>query len=642
MSTQQIEYTNIETVNWNPQSDGGNVVDSRAYQASFVQNRAYETYEGKITKIEVKVHPNSTMGGAKIFLINSLTNEVIYVSDSVSVTTSKSLECYPEIIVSVPFRVGIAPISGDLRSTIYEDPSENPPLGLQKNSSLTYSSLILGLTWTSAFNYAQYSFSSRVSFLVTRGPINLSGEEVNYRKGSKSISAHNAINCSVLPSDKNETNREGSLIKPGIGDRTFQDYPGKILPAVIQGIRDITEALGCKTGNIRIGDRAAVNSHGVSLNIGVSSGAEYKYNLLVTPTHQHKSMPVNIQLSKRYGIPILGQYSLQIGDILIEDYSGTDTNLDSLSWSLNPSQLADGVNKAKISLKYPEPQKFEEISFEIFKEEVRRTFVERLFRNYDGGYSGDRLNAANKYGEIYPCFLVPDGSGSTLIKTTDFTSISLQKYLDIQGITIDAEGARVLVSFDKGTTWKSRIDGSWQSVDLSNIPAYGMDNDTLNGITLAQWSAVFKPTSIDFAIHLDNSLSNYYDYSSNKLMGSYSGTTSYTYLYPQAGYRLTDIVYTLKGNGSQSSSTYPTNYSVLSCRVGSTEVFGELSSWQLISGTYTFPNRLKDSESILFWKGHNAVPTNSVTVYQAPRLAYLKAINIQITPNLKTGYAFIM
>lgn len=399
---------------------------------------------------------------------------------------------------------------------------------------------------------------------------------------------------------------------------------------------------GVRINDTLAGIRSTVYLEGVSVDpIDTTSNADDKFHLLVTPTHQYKNQLVKVEASNSYGFPLLGRYQLEINSLVVIPYGPNDSDLRSISFDLYPYQLADGVNKCIIHILYPDSSR-QYLDFEIVKEDAKRTQVERLFRKYDGGYRGDRLNAANKYGEIHPCFLAPDGSASTLIKTTDFTSISLQKYLDIQGVNIDAEGARIMVSFDKGITWKSRIDGSWQSVDLSNIATYGMNNEAINSITLAQWSAAFKPTSLDFAIYLDNSLSNYYDYSSNKLMGTYSGTTSYTYLYPQAGYRLTDIVYTLKGNGSQSSQTYPTNYSVLWGYVGATMVLNKSSPYALEAGAYTFSNRLREAEYIVYWKGHNSVPTNSITVYQAPRLAYLKSINIQITPNLKTGYTFIM
>lgn len=643
-SVPTYDYTDIRQVNWNPPSGGGNTIAANAYQNSFIQSQAYSTYEGLITKVEAKIHPTSTMGSTRIFLMNAITNEVVYVSGAISVPTSKIVECYPNITLSAPFKVGLAPLTGNFYGWGQGDPGEILPQGVQSGTP-SYSVMTVGSIWSLTTNYSSYSFASRVSFQVTRGPVNYDGDTINLPKqGVRSSDDSGIVLTASQPGSRGHdySGRQPS-IKLGIKELRLCD--GRRI-SLLQGTRNNKQSLGCNITELSEGVRNYRHFEGIAINPPrPTSNAEYKYDLLITPTHQHKSANVSLNLSRKDHVVTPGQYSISVGNNNLVGFYGADQDINNISLSINPSQLEFGVNKGKVNFKYPDGSK-DYIDFDILKEEVKRSSVERLFRYYDGGYSGSKTDASVIYKDIYPCFLVPDATQSTVIKTTDYTSISLQKYNEIQGVNVGASGAKILVSFNKGITWKSYIDSSWQTVDISNIANQGMTSNTINGITLAQWSGIFTATSLDFAIYLDNAISNYADYNAKVLKGSYTGTTSYQYLYPSTGYRISDVTYYLRGTGG-STTTFPNDYAMLYGYLASdpaTLILSEASSSSstMKIGTFTFPQELDYRNYLMYYKGSSNPTCSLSAVYEAPLMAYLKSINIQITPNLKTGYAFIM
>lgn len=634
------DYTDIRQVNWNPPSGGGNIIAANAYQNSFIQSQAYSTYEGLITKVEAKIHPTSTMGSTRIFLMNAISNEVLYVSGAISVPTSKIVECYPNITLSAPFIVGLAPLTGNFYGWGSGDPGEALPQGVQSGTP-SYSAMTVGSIWSLTTNYPSYSFASRVSFQVTRGPVNYAGDAINLpEQGVRSSDDFGVLLTASQPGSRGHDYSGRQLsIKLGIKELRLRD--GRSI-SLLQGTRNNKQSLGYNIVKLSEGARSYRHFEGITINPPRStSNAEYKYDLLITPTHQHKSANVSLTLSRKGHVVTPGQYSISVGNNNLVGFYGADQDINNISLSINPSQLEFGVNKGKINFKYPDGSR-DYIDFDILKEEVKRTSVERLFRYYDGGYSGSKTDASVIYKDIYPCFLVPDAAQSTVIKTTDYTSISLQKYNEIQGVNVGASGAKILVSFNKGLTWKSYIGSSWQTVDISNIANQGMTSNTMNGITLAQWSGIFTPTSLDFAILIDNSISTainpwgiYQGYS-----GSVTSGNSATYT-PISSQGIYSISYTVRGKdvtGGSSTIRAYNNDNVL--------VNSDFASYESVStGSWNYGNFNSNRPTyvtIASTRNNGDYGSATMSVNVAPKIAYLKSINVQITPNLKTGYAFIM
>lgn len=405
---------------------------------------------------------------------------------------------------------------------------------------------------------------------------------------------------------------------------------------------------GVQVGELDAGSRLFVTFDGISLEpeIEYSSNAEYRYKLLVTPTHQYRNQIISI--SAKSSLSLIGRYKFEINNEEVISYGASDADLSDITFDVTPGQLITGINYCRITYLYPDSS-IEYLEFKILKEEAKRTVVERLFRDYDGGYDGNKITIVSPTAlSKAPAFIVPDNQGNTIIKTTNFTSISLLKYTSLQAVTIDGQGLRILVSFDQGITWKSFVDNNWQTIAIDNIATSGMDVDTISTLTLAQWSDVFTPTSLDFAIYLDNSISNYADYSRKILRAeSLQGTVYQTRLSPHEGYRLSDVTYILRGSARGSSSQYPTDCAFLYGYVDSSPATNLLSLYSIfyaepLSGTYVFPEILPYSNYIVYWIGSTMSVASIGPVYEAPLTAYLKSINIQITPRLRMGYAFIM
>lgn len=676
-----VEYNDIRRVNWDLSHGGGNTIAANSYQNSFIQSHGYNAFEGLITKVEVKITPTSTMSSAKIFLINALTNEVLYLSPTISMPTSRIIECFPNITLSVPFKVGIAPLSGSFYGS-QQDPGEIEQQGTQSGLPTANTTLAVGATWTLVNTYPSYSFGSRVNFLVTRGSVNFIGGDVEYTKGNKTVITKTGVSSNILPSTKNVSNKDGktinllsshklSKIYSGqnlslqSGQKLTRTLPGTNIYNLLMGSRNNTPWYGYHNENIVPADRVVQNYLGINTKISLSANAEYRYNLSVTPTHQHKNMLVEINLSRKSELAILGQYSLIINDIIIDDFSGVDQDINNIVWSLNPGQLANGVNKSLIKFKYPEAPKYEELSFEIFKEEPRRLSVERLFRPYDGGYIGDKLDSVLNIVPpfAHPSFVLPSNQVdiSTII-TSNYTSISLKHYTEVQQVTIDANGVRVLVSFDRGITWKSFISNAWQTVDISNISTQGMLVDTINTLTIANWSDIFTPTSIDFAVCMDRSLSAAVINDTfvpetqlwNDSITVYGQTTGYwnygskSFTCPTY-YGISRIVWSGYGatnNDGQATNSYGKIFATLLDGTVITIANVMIFAGGTLSGAASYPisTTLRAKSVKIEGSSNNTAlrGTASATVYGRPVLPYLKSINVQITPNLKTGYAFIM
>lgn len=276
--------------------------------------------------------------------------------------------------------------------------------------------------------------------------------------------------------------------------------------------------------DIELGVRAR-NTVGKNIDdIIVSSQASTTYVLTVTPTHQHKSMPVTVTLVSRSTVAITGKYSVTLNGSIIIQPAFSDEAMNNVEFTISPSQLKFGLNKARIKLFYPDGTQ-EYLDFEIVKEEIKRTTAQRLFRNYDGGFTGD-IYAPPKIliPSTYPCWMPPNNAISGVVKTTDYTRISLLHYTDVQGVLVVGNNLNILVSFDKGVTWKSFISNVWTTVDISNIKTYGMTVATINAITIAQWSDTFAPMSIDFAICLNNDLNTVTTLKSYSLTPTLDGT----------------------------------------------------------------------------------------------------------------------
>lgn len=547
------------------------------------------------------------------------------------------------------------------------------------------------------------------------------------------------------------------------------------------------------------------NFDGIPIEITPTSNAENKFNLTVTPTHLHKLPSVVITCESKSPLPLLGKCSLKIGNndiiTLNEDYE----DVRYVNFTVTPSVLSTGNNLCRISYEYPDGE-VEHLDFEIFKEEPKRLQVERLFRHYEGGYDGERQNAIQRFSGVYPGFMVPEGQPSTLITTTQFTRIDLRKYLSIQGVNIDAKGARILVSFDEGITWKTwgivgrgalntsksiipvlsmdntvdyvanassrtgsnawqpyrvfdgltnaaggsnfwlassgvfphwvsiqmskkrrvngytmvgyyqpernpkawRLEGSnngtawdildsrsgqtlsltvksyysfentneylyyrivvtelyggptascvivemdlfelepiygWKDVDISNITDDGMSEYSLNSRTIAEWADVFKPKSIDFAIYLDNRLSNYYDLSIYPLetvgILSYWGFNASFQIYKIPDEKIVTTTFISRWN-NYAAGTYG--------RAIYADYTQTLATPGVNSNRFEVPITISKDVKYITLETPNTNGTSYAVGAQydcsgTNRIAYLKSINVQITPNLKTGYAFII
>ncbi len=469
--------------------------------------------------------------------------------------------------------------------------------------------------------------------------------------GSRLISDNMALEIDPpLLGDRLIANSQGSVTDHLLtGNRLIANNPGTSIDDIKSG-QWSSSSPGAKLDNVLFGERRSASSQFAELievdtgyrsrsrnyegvevgEVIAQSSAEHVYLLTVNPTHQFRNQVVTVNFHTRTGLVINGKYRLIIGENEIVPYSSENVDITNVTFTISPNILATGVNYGRIQLLYSNGTT-EYLDFQILKEDKKRTLVERLFREYDGGFSGVHVSppyicASN----IFPSFLAPYDQSTTIIQTTDTTRISLSKYLNIQGVNIVGEGLKILVSFDKGITWKSIINNSWQVIDISNISLSGMTKDTVNGITIAQWSDIFKPTSLDFAIlftNADSYTSIPGDQETSFLYGDLAANQSATYLSSIFDSSVKFIKTNAKLRTTNGTITITTNNNVYSIHPATDYT------------DYYIPyNEL--ASKMVFATGANT--TMAYTIYTQPKRAYLKSINVQITPNPKTGYAFIM
>lgn len=382
------------------------------------------------------------------------------------------------------------------------------------------------------------------------------------------------------------------------------------------------------------GTRNLAQYNGISIDsLYPDSNTSYNFDLLVTPTHIYKNQFAHVAAKYRFPQGLTGKYQLKVKDEIAIPW-GASTDISTVDFNIMQSMLEYGKNPCRLEYLYSDGQ-FKFLDFEVTREEPQRIRVERTFKKYDGGYDGNYMRSAPNSLSKSPCFLVPDGQESTVIKTTDFTKVPLQKYTGVQGVSIDAEGAKILVTFDEGITYKSLIGDSWQTVSLDDIAADGMTPELVNSTIFARWLEIFQPVSLDFAIYLDNSVSNYAD-----RFGEYLATTAYV----------------ASGNGTKKSTTYTANSDVWITKIfasgGANDHDKTVDSYT--NGVWQEEARVNygsgSTHTVDFIERQNkpsAIRINAkyslyAQVYVSPKLAYLKSIVADITPRLKTGYAFIM
>lgn len=410
---------------------------------------------------------------------------------------------------------------------------------------------------------------------------------------------------------------------------------------------------------VSFGNKQATNYTGSNIDFLIADSNGFsKFDLLVTPTHIYKTQSANVVSSYRFPTEICGRHQLRINDNIVMPWGNYD-RLNTLDFNITQSMLEEGKNSCRLELDVNGEIKF--LDFDVTKEESQRTRVERTFAWYDGGYNGDvHIPTFGYIDGFNNTFMVPIEQDTTLITTTDYTGISLKKYTTLQGVNVDGCGLNILVSFDKGITWKTwNQTTGWSTCDISEISDKGMTVSTINSITLAQWSEVFRPNQLDFAIYLNNKLENKLIRPAEESLlwsGSVRPSSSYSkpatatseYIVPD-GFGVSRIDWsayggynndggTPKGTGS---ITYYYEDGSSETRISVCEFGGKTYSGSDSYGAF----HLKRPTGVYLY-GYTStgkyVGTASVSVYGAPLRAYIKSIDVQITPRLKTGYAFIM
>jgi hypothetical protein len=407
------------------------------------------------------------------------------------------------------------------------------------------------------------------------------------------------------------------------GQSLSQNYFGKPILPLGKGNYAPANAAGVTILG-GIGSRNAAQYLGKFMELFHDSNAAYKFDLMVTPTHVFRTQLANVVSNYRPNLGLTGKYRLKVGENEAIPYGAVDSDLANVECNITQAMLDYGVNKCRLEYLFPNDST-EFLDFEVLKEEPRRTLVERTFKRYDGGYDGSWLNSAPFGISKSPCFLVPEDSTSTLIKTTDYTSISLTKNRGVLGVNIDASGAKILVSFDQGEIWKSYGVDGWYDAGIENIATVGLSEDVINSITSAQWADVFTSTSLDFAVHLDNKLSAYVDISKDALVYSFPATYA-RYTWGDEYFLITKADSSL-GTGDSIIAYYSDGTSKVVARWTSSNNHPYLT-FDGVDEKYP--------SSIVFNYGWNG------TVYAAPKLAYLRSINVTLSDRFKTGYAFVI
>jgi len=360
--------------------------------------------------------------------------------------------------------------------------------------------------------------------------------------------------------------------------------------------------------------------------------ASNHYTLLVTATHQYRSAIVNVH-AKTYGrTDFRGSYQLLINGAVVVDYSVGELDITTIDINLSSGQLLKGVNKCWLNIKHSNGF-LEYLDFEVFKEEAHRTAVERLFRDYDGGFDGEFwcppkiLNVGTP-----PCAMVPNYEDHAVITTTDFTSINLKNILTIQNLVVAGKNIRLLVSFDGRLTWLAFSANAWTTVDKANISTIGMTMAVINAITEAQWSDAMslkngtKGKALDVAVYLGNDTSDtltFYNAIPNSSV--YIPFSSY----PTKIIQIVAIAYYNTNTDYMTvySSLYPGGYSIrVSYNDRTAYFYYNVSPGEIIYGVVA-PHGGGHIQTVVYGKTYDA---------------NLKSIKVNMTVNPFKGYAFII
>jgi hypothetical protein len=693
----------VERVNWN--ATGSIMAASGAPSYVYAQSIGY-TRTGILSLVRLRC-ANAEITSCKLFLVETSTMKVIAVSPLLTAVGGIA-DWSPGIYVGVPFMIGIAPANGRLNAFTTKDPAQLGSNVIHYTNAVTQATISVGSTIPSTNWGTSYQLASEATFITNLEPTNYEGIEIEVpiaMPKQRDWENHHILD-EPTPAYKLTERDYGLFVEPleegAKSRRHFSSYLDEVE----------TGALSARTYIAQESDQIVVamkrnNLVGVLVGeIETSSNAENRFRLTVTATHQYKSRLVSIVNEFRGVEPLTGRTRLIINGQVKVPYTTDNASINTVVHSIPPTMLDFGKNYCRLEYLYVDGTT-EYLDFDVFKEEPKRITVERTFKEYDGGYDGERFNPAYSFVQsVYPCFMVPDGSTSTLIKTTDYTSIPLVKYTNIQGVNIDGAGLRILVSFDKGLTWMSFVGGIWQSVSPGDIAVQGMDESTINTITLAQWADIFKPTSIDFAIHMDT------DYklqavpftASNVILNGLTATS--TSSVPNSKY-VQAIVPLPKRKGkwyyehtTTGANGWPFAPCVASSDVANNAVagsgyYGQRGDSPLYFSVNGVPTAIgwgsptpglwcvsADMDNKVFSVKHAALNITgsgsivqegvfpamgsfviggsgySATIdlngggnsfggrlpsgYTPWGLTYLKSINVQITPSLRTGYAFIM
>lgn len=613
------------------------------------------TNASQVVAAGFKAALGSNITVAQILLYNTDTRLIYFMSDPINSTVVDGETIFEidsiEVTCPPPFGVAIRAVTGGTLRSFSEYGTEKGvkvaqvynPRNLSTGDTMTlFGGGSTSATWGSYVDVTDYIPIESQSLdgvnidsdSVVKALTTFSGQNIDIDSANKSLASNQAHAIfDILSGSVKQRVMEGI---GSLGSET--GTRNKILSGIpfheIKAGPSSKSHLGYEVEDSICGSK--INNQFSSIDIDsvrYTSNAECQFNLVVTPTHQYRSQIVTVEAKNSQGFPRMGRYQLEIDGTIVIPYGPADIDLRDISFELMPSQLITGDNLCRLNYLYPDGSR-EYLDFKIFKEELRRTVVERLFRSYDGGYDGNKLKI------ILPqSFGVPDEQTETLIKTTDYTNIPLPRYTAMQGVSIEANGALILVSFDKGLTWKSLVDETWQTVELSNISVYGMDVSTINSITLARWQEIFAPTAIDFAVYLNRSLSSYLNTNFISMYGPFETTnanTSPVTYYPPSLYGISYVYATLINNGIPSATyleeLWEDNWTALTS-LGLIGTFNYTKSYSTL---------VSESPMGLRLRGNTGSNYGSLIAGISPITAYLKSINVQITPRLKTGYAFIM
>lgn len=466
-----------------------------------------------------------------------------------------------------------------------------------------------GLTFLGAA-IVDKNLSSPVNLLLRQPILNLEGATFHSISNS-SVQASQLQGSSIFIQQGQETQRrvDGSLFnKPVIGERE------KLL-------------LSGNSFSLNPFQRSArVYSGGIIGSLLEDDTANHLLNLLVTPTHQHLTQAVSVKCTAPYDIA--GKYKLSIGENTVVPETSEDTAISNIMCELNPELLSYGLNNALLDITTSIGKKMR-VPFTITKEEVNRTHAERTFMHYDGGYDGEAKRQSLWSSGLRDCFTVPRSQTSTVVKTTEKTRVNFNSSSGIKNVCVDAHGALFLVSFDQGLTWKSCVNEFWQDVNISDISLYGMTSETINGLSEGKWQEGCSGKSVDFAVYLNNSISDFVitDYATKVAQYKIS-QTSVRYDLP-SNLGATYVSYSVIGdtNGSGSPGSFSMYYS------GSWHAIASTTGGQNGNFTYGEVVNNRPTSFSLSYGGVYSSNYQYLNVWAAPYTAYLRSISITMIPN---------